>query len=56
MKFFPLYIDPGSGSMLLQVIIGAFLAVVFFFKTIAFRIKSLFRRKKEDNSNSASGL
>lgn len=57
MKFLPLYIDPGSGSMLLQVIIGACLGVVFFFKTIVFRIKSLFRKnKKEDNSNSASGL
>lgn len=43
-----LYIDPGSGSMLLQMIIGACLGVVFFFKTIVYRIKSIFHKEKND--------
>lgn len=34
-----LYIDPGSGSYLVQVIIAAVLGVVFFFKNIATYIK-----------------
>ncbi len=39
-----LYIDPGSGSYLIQVIIGAVLGVVMFFKNIKVFIKSLFIR------------
>jgi hypothetical protein len=49
MKFFPLYIDPGSGSYLVQVIIAAVLAVVFYFKSGWLKLKSFFsRHKKED--------
>jgi hypothetical protein len=39
-----LYIDPGSGSYLIQVIIGAVLGIVMFFKNIKVFIKSLFIR------------
>ncbi|HNR16555.1 MAG: hypothetical protein JNK27_11570 [Chitinophagaceae bacterium] len=39
-----LYIDPGSGSYLVQVIIGAILGIVMFFKNIKLFILSLFRR------------
>lgn len=46
MKALLLYIDPGSGSFLLQFLIGAFLAVSFFFKTIKMKIMSLFGRGK----------
>jgi hypothetical protein len=49
MKFFSLYIDPGSGSYLVQVIIAGVLAVVFYFKSGWLRLKSFFsRHKKED--------
>jgi hypothetical protein len=41
---FLLYIDPGSGSYLIQVIIAAALGVVFFFKNIWLFIKSFFTR------------
>jgi hypothetical protein len=39
-----LYIDPGSGSYLVQVLIGAALGVIMFFKNIKLYILSLFRR------------
>jgi ATP-dependent Zn protease len=52
MKLFLLYIDPGSGSYLVQVIIAAVLGVAFYFKTIWWKIKSFFGAgKKEDNIN-----
>jgi hypothetical protein len=44
-----LYIDPGSGSYLVQIIIAAILGAVFYFKNLWWRIKSFFsRNKKED--------
>lgn len=54
MQFFLLYIDPGSGSYLLQMIIAAVLGVSFFFKNFWLTIKSFFTGKKpgkkeEDN-------
>ncbi|MBI3138804.1 MAG: hypothetical protein HYZ15_09490 [Sphingobacteriales bacterium] len=39
-----LYIDPGSGSYLVQVLIGAVLGIVMFFKNIKLYISSFFRR------------
>lgn len=39
-----IYIDPGSGSYLVQVIIAAVLGVAFFFKNIRLYIKSFFTR------------
>ncbi|MER3497279.1 MAG: hypothetical protein C4308_00895 [Chitinophagaceae bacterium] len=54
-----LYIDPGSGSYLVQVIIAALLGIVFFFKNIGrffknawWYIKSFFvRSPKKSNDN-----
>jgi hypothetical protein len=43
-----IYIDPGSGSYLVQVIIGAVLGVLFYFKTFWFRIKAFFKRDKKN--------
>lgn len=40
-----LYIDPGSGSYLVQVIIAAVLGAAFYFKTIWWRIKAFFKGK-----------
>lgn len=39
-----LYIDPGSGSYLIQAIIAGVLGVAFFFKNIVFAIKHFFQR------------
>ena len=43
-----LYVDPGSGSYLVQVIIAAVLGALFYFKTAWWKIKSFFTRKKKD--------
>ncbi len=40
------YIDPGSGSLILQIIIGGFIASLMFFKSIWYRIISFFKGKK----------
>jgi len=50
-----LYIDPGSGSYLVQVIVAAALGVAFFFRNIKLYIKSFFTRssKKSDDNKSA---
>jgi hypothetical protein len=52
---FLLYIDPGSGSYLVQVIAAAALSVVFFFKNIKMYILAFFSRfskKTKDNTPS----
>jgi len=53
-----LYIDPGSGSYLVQVIVAAALGVVFFFKNLKMYIirgwqyvKSLFYRTPKEKKN-----
>lgn len=47
-----LYIDPGSGSYLLQAIIAGALGVAFYFKNLKNYIKSFFsRRPKKDDDN-----
>jgi len=48
-----LYIDPGCGSILVQVIVAAVLGVAFFFRNIKAYIRSFFTRsskKPKDNS------
>ncbi|HTL10425.1 MAG TPA: hypothetical protein VL307_19255 [Chitinophagaceae bacterium] len=47
MQFHLMYIDPGSGSYLVQVIIAAVLGVAFYFKTIWLRIKMFFTGRKK---------
>jgi len=53
LQLFLLYIDPGSGSYLVQVIIAGALAVLFYFKNIWWKIKSFFTgvKKKDDPLN-----
>jgi len=46
-----LYIDPGSGSYLVQVIAAAVLGVSFFFRSIRDYIKSIFTRGKKTKDN-----
>jgi hypothetical protein len=43
-----LYIDPGSGSYLLQMIIAGALAAVFYFKRGWLKVKSYFRKNKKE--------
>jgi len=42
-----LYIDPGSGSYLVQVIIAAVLGALFYFKNLWLKFRSLFSRSKK---------
>ena len=46
MHLFFLYIDPGSGSYILQMIIAAVLGISFFFKNFWLAIKAFFTGKK----------
>ena len=44
-----LYVDPGSGSYLIQMMIAAILGALFYFKNFWLKIKAFFwRPKKED--------
>lgn len=51
-----LYIDPGSGSYLVQVIIAAVLGVVFYFKTAWNWVKSFFVRSKSNSEEQEDGI
>lgn len=51
MQNFLLYIDPGSGSYLVQVIVAAALGVAFFFRNIKNYIKAFFYRNKKDSND-----
>ena len=54
MHFIVLYIDPGSGSYILQMIIAAVLGVSFFFKNFWLAVKTFFtgkRTKKEEEKD-----
>lgn len=56
MRSFLLYVDPGSGSYLVQMIIAAVLGVMFYFKSIWWKIKSIFTRNKPaDQANKEKG-
>jgi hypothetical protein len=49
MKLFLLYIDPGSGSYLVQMIIAGVLAGLFYFKSLWWKIKSFFTKNKKSD-------
>jgi hypothetical protein len=50
MPNFLLYIDPGSGSLILQVLAGGALAAAMFVKTYWLRIKSFFKKSDDQKS------
>jgi hypothetical protein len=50
MQFFFLYIDPGSGSMLIQLLIGMAVAVGIFFRNIKFALLQLFKKKDKPSA------
>jgi hypothetical protein len=43
-----LYIDPGSSSMLIQLIAASIAGIAIFFKRIKLFIKSIFSKKDKD--------
>ncbi len=49
-----LYIDPGSGSYLVQAIIAAALGVAFYFRSLKNYIKSFFSRKPKKENDTKS--
>ena len=55
MHFFLLYIDPGSGSYILQMIIAAVLGVSFFFKNFWLSVKAFFTGRKHKKDEDEHG-
>ncbi|ULQ53533.1 hypothetical protein [Flavihumibacter fluvii] len=51
-----LYVDPGSGSYLIQMIIAAVLGALFYFKNIWWRIRTFFGRKRGDAPTKSNEL
>jgi hypothetical protein len=49
-----LYIDPGSGSYLVQVIIAGALGIAFFFRNIKNSIKAFFTRSSKKTNETDS--
>ena len=41
------YLDPGSGGILIQALIGFLIGVGIFFKNIKFKILNFFQKKKQ---------
>jgi hypothetical protein len=55
-KIILLYIDPGSGSYLVQMIIAGVLAGLFYFKNLWWKMKSFFTRGKKENESEKDDL
>ncbi|MBX7147979.1 hypothetical protein K1X76_02740 [bacterium] len=41
------YLDPGTGSMIVQVVVGGFLAALYTVKAYWHKIKKFFKRSKD---------
>ena len=50
------YIDPGTGSLLLQGLIAAFVSVLVFWRNLRISIVNFFRSKKEEETSEPSSL
>lgn len=60
-RFFAfLYTDPGTGALILQLLVAAFLGAVFYFRYFTRRARNLFSRKPKDegslDGSAASGV
>ena len=55
-KLYLLYIDPGSGSLFYQVLIGGILSVAMFAKTYWAKIKSTFKKLADKDKHDAKNL
>ena len=51
MQHWLLYIDPGTGSYLVQLIVAGILGVAFFFRNIKNYIRSFFTRSDKKNND-----
>ena len=56
MKTLLLYIDPGSGSYLVQMIIAGVLAGLFYFKNLWWKLKAFFSKTKKTDSSDNDNL
>ena len=54
-KDVPLYLDPGSGSILIQLLIASVLGAVLVLKTSWGRIKQFFRKNTTDSPDDEFG-
>tara|TARA_B100001057_G_C22825862_1_gene941392 strand:+ start:676 stop:825 length:150 start_codon:yes stop_codon:yes gene_type:complete len=41
----PLYIDPGTGMVIIQLLVAGFASLLVFFKNVREKIKKLFNKK-----------
>jgi hypothetical protein len=48
------YIDPGTGSMLLQVIGAGIAGAIFYFRELRIKVRSLFSRRESPAADEAS--
>lgn len=48
------YLDPGSGSVIFQVVIAFFAGIAFFIKTYWHKLKFFFTKNKSINNNKSS--
>gem|GEM_PF-264016 len=55
-KFYFLYIDPSSGSYIIQTVIAAVLGSLFFVKTAWFKIKQFFKGSRHSDEKSDNKL
>lgn len=44
-----LYFDPGTGALIAQLLAAAGAGVVLFYKSISYKIKSIFGKKQEED-------
>lgn len=51
MNLFFLYLDPGSGSMIVQALIAGALGFMMFFKNLTYKITHFFSKKKEETND-----
>lgn len=49
MSIFPLYFDPGTGALVVQLLVAAGASVALFYKKIAAKMGMLFGKKKEQD-------
>jgi hypothetical protein len=50
------YIDPGTGSLLIQGLIAAFISVIAFWRNLRMSIANFFRGKKQEETRESSSL
>ena len=44
------YLDPGTGSLILQMIVGGIVGALLFFKTWWYKLKGLFTKNKSSEN------